>query len=512
MKPARRRLADLALLAAGLLAALGLAEGGFRWYRAARRAETRSDEAWRARIKRMNTGIYRRSDSAELVYEPSCPSRVQMPYGWAGFNAACMRDDRDYALEPAGRARLALLGDSLAWSEHLPVADALSRGIEAALDGQAEVLNFGVSGYDALQVAAWYERAVRRFRPDAVVWVYCLNDALIMSGPYNTHGSPADLARKAAQDAFFTREAPVRAETLEAVAEREEEAATIKIGARLRAWYRGLDYACSDDYTDEYLLAYADPARAERVRAALERLGRAARADGAAALLVIAPVLRSWDCYRWTAIHRRVAGMAREAGFAVLDPIERWQAETRPEDLRLPGDSLHFSAAGNRVLGRLIAEAVREDLRARAERRRERPEAAGPRVEPGPALAAWLARMQPHLSRESVERAFAARSAGSTQLHLVCHVVEGRACYFATAEALAGFDGRYDPEIERPDRRLPDELEVAILDQINVEFIEHARHNCVKLRCARAGPGGPQLACEIDWGWGKGWEPLALEP
>jgi lysophospholipase L1-like esterase len=346
----RKRLGRVLLVLGSTLLSLLLAEGVYRVASADRDDAGQADDAWRARISRMNHTIYERSEDARLVYEPRPSSRVEMEYGPAGFNAAGMRDDREQPRESSA-PRIALVGDSVAWGEHLPLESSLARRLEAET-GQT-VLSFGVSGYDTEQEALWYERAVRPFHARTVVVVYCLNDVLIMSGPYNAWGAPADARRKDAQDAWLERAAPLRAETLDAVAEREGRDAWWKSFARLRALLRGATYERSARYTDELLLAYADAPRVAKMRASLRRLGAAIRADGASAQLVISPVLRTWDTYHWDAIHALVGRAAREAGFVVHDPLPEWRDTQRAEDLRL--DSLHFGERGTRVLARYVA-------------------------------------------------------------------------------------------------------------------------------------------------------------
>lgn len=352
----RKTLGRIGLVLGSTLLSLVLAEVAYRCASAERPDDGQADDAWRQRISRMNRTIYRRSADARLVYEPRPGSSVEMEYGPAGFNAAGMRDDREHVVE-SRESRIALVGDSVAWGEHLPLASSLGRRLEA--ESGHTVLSFGVSGYDTAQEALWYERAVRPFRARTVVVVYCLNDVLIMSGPYNAWGTPADARRKDAQDAWLDRAAPLRAETLDAVAEREARDAWWKSFARLRALLRSATFERSARYTDELLLAYADEARVATMRASLRALGAAIRADGASAHLVISPVLRSWQSidgptYHWNAVHALVARSAREAGFTVHDPLAQWRSEHRAEDLRI--DSLHFGDHGTRVLAKYVAE------------------------------------------------------------------------------------------------------------------------------------------------------------
>jgi lysophospholipase L1-like esterase len=352
--------ARLALVLGSTALALGGAEGAYRLQNAAEPAPP-DDPAWRARVRERNGTLYQRSEDPVLVYEPRPGASVRASYGAAGFNRAGMRDDRDHARDPpADRRRVAILGDSIAWSEEVALEASLGRAVERALGGEAraEVLAFGVSGYDTVQEARWYERAVRPYRPAALVLVYCLNDAMIASGPYNRFATPEELARKEAQDALWDRLAPLRAETLDTLAAADERAARLRILSRARWWLLGRRYQESDAYTDEILLSHAQPDRAERVRAALLALGAALRADGVDAHLVISPVLKAWERYPWASVHAQVAAWARAAGFAVHDPLPEWRRTERPEALRLPGDPLHYGPAGNERLGRFIAAAL----------------------------------------------------------------------------------------------------------------------------------------------------------
>jgi hypothetical protein len=99
------------------------------------------------------------------------------------------------------------------------------------------------------------------------------------------------------------------------------------------------------------------------VRPALNALASDILADGAKPLLLISPVLEAWDDYHWGAIHEWVRETAEDAGFTVIDPLDAWRGAHDPEELRISGDNLHYDGSGNRVLGRTIADAVREAMR-----------------------------------------------------------------------------------------------------------------------------------------------------
>lgn len=353
MKLAARK---LALACAATVLSLALAECAFRVHLA--REAKDSDESWRNDLRKMNATIYRRSDDPALVYEPVPNASVTMPYGPAAFDAQSMRDDHEHALAPEpGRTRIAIVGDSIVWGEDLPLEKTLPKALERALGASKwEVLGFGVTGYDTVQEEAWYRREVRAFHPAIVVVVYCMNDVFIASGPFNKWATPAELRAKDEQDALVEKLAPVREETIEDLSRREEEHAFSRLFARARTIWRVRRYEQDPAYTDEYLLLYGQKDEFDRMSAALGRLAADVREDGAAAHLVLSPMLRSWDHYHWSGLEERVAESARAAGFVVHDPLATLRATHRERDVRL--DSLHYNATGTEAIAAFIARSL----------------------------------------------------------------------------------------------------------------------------------------------------------
>jgi lysophospholipase L1-like esterase len=352
-------LGRLALVGVSSLLALGVAEIGYRARTARDETPDGDDGGWRDRYQHMNETIYRASSIDGLVYEPTPSSSVEMEYGAAGFNAAGMRDDEEHALDVDGvRTRVAIIGDSIVWSEFLPVWDSLPERLEESLGrDRFEVLPFGVSGYDATQEAIWYEHAARPFRPAIVVVVWCMNDFVIMSGPFERFATGAEREEKDAQDAWLEEVAPVRRETIDWVGQQREEAATFRVLAHAQNLYERWRFEAA--YVDEYLLAFAEPSRRERASRAIHRLGEAIRQDRARSVFVISPVLEEWDRYRWQALHDFVREEAEGAGFSVLDLREALAGQD-PETLRIGGDNLHYGRTGTRTIATEIADAVRE--------------------------------------------------------------------------------------------------------------------------------------------------------
>lgn len=352
--------ARIGLIAASLVIALVVAEIGYRISRGMGAAPKGDDEEWRNRYRHMNETLYRRSADPQLIYEPTPSSSVAMEYGEAAFNAAGMRDERDYTQARGPLPRVAMIGDSLVWSEFVDVEHALPRQVERALGGHAEVLNFGVSGYSTEQEARWYATHVRAYHPNFVVVVYCMNDMLIMSGPFERYATDTERAAKHRQDALFDRAARMRRETIDGyLQEREQRSSFRLLSHALGIFERArFDHA----YVDEYLIAGQEQTRRERVRASLHQLSESFHEDGIVGVFVVSPILEAWNNYHWHTLHSIVSDYAREAGFVVLDPLSAWQAAHDESDMRISGDNLHYSAEGNRIFGEAIGAFLRERL------------------------------------------------------------------------------------------------------------------------------------------------------
>lgn len=360
--PARLR-ARLALGLGATLLALLLAEELLGGPLRPELASTR-DAAWQARQRQLDRTLY--EADAELVYMPRPGASLDMDYGPAAFSAQGLREERTVSPEPtAGVSRVALLGDSLVWGELLAREQALPAVLDRRLGPAVEVLNFGVSGYDTVQEAAWYRRQVRSFAPDHLVLVFCLNDLLTMSGPFHLHATEAQRAAYAAERAWLDAAAPVRNETVSALwlAERSGEGSQVLAALRhVRRWH-GL-FTLPGGYVDEILLSFSDHERVARMEAALALLGRELEADGVSATLVVSPALYWWHRYPWTGVHDTVRAAGEAAGFEVVDPVAGWLGQD-PEPLRFPGDNLHYTPAGIERLADVLTPVLQRRLRER---------------------------------------------------------------------------------------------------------------------------------------------------
>jgi len=76
------------------------------------------------------------------------------------------------------RSRVALVGDSNAFSLEVPYADSWGSQLEQALGPDVQVLNFGVDGYGVDQMLLRYQRDVRAWHPNVVVVGFIGHDLL----------------------------------------------------------------------------------------------------------------------------------------------------------------------------------------------------------------------------------------------------------------------------------------------------------------------------------------------
>ena len=144
--------------------------------------------------------------------------------------------------------------------------------------------------------------------------------------------------------------------TLDAAAHRREETATFKLLARARSLWQRASFDAH--YMDEYTVAEDDPERVAARDTALAAFGQDLAADGARGVLVISPVLESWDHYHWEHIHDHVTRAGRAAGFTVVDPQPAWRRTFDSARLRFPGDNLHYRPGGYRALASAIAPRI----------------------------------------------------------------------------------------------------------------------------------------------------------
>ena len=158
----------LSLLLFGSILALLLAEGVLRLLperhpRGALRQlhELRTDRAWLYGLRPGARAALK--VSGDLVYE---------------INEDGFRGPRYSMDKPPGVFRVVVLGDSLAFGYGVRERDTFVRQMETLLlaRGPAQILNFGVGGYNPYNEAALFADLGVKYRPDLVLVQFCIND------------------------------------------------------------------------------------------------------------------------------------------------------------------------------------------------------------------------------------------------------------------------------------------------------------------------------------------------
>ncbi len=316
-----------------------------------------------------------------VKFRPSRNSRLhwELDPSHPSTNSHGFRDRERDPEKPAGAVRIGVLGDSVTLGRGVPLEATFPAVLEtllAAEDGlAAEVLNFGVGGYNTGQEVEIYARRGRRFDPDLLLLAYVLNDATSAEAslgamgrarrrdPPPRSGSPPDPPPQSRSPAPAPRAALasplplVQSELLELLRERLH-ALGDDAQVRQHPWLAS---------------TYATPESWKIVSGGMGRLATIAREDGDPVLVVIFPLLTDFDDYRFAWIHAQVRREAEGHGFDVLDLLEAF-AGRDAGSLRLrPRDTVHLGREG---LG-LAAHAIRDHLEASGELARLRARAGG---------------------------------------------------------------------------------------------------------------------------------------
>lgn len=311
---------------------------------------------------------YQRSRDPLLDYElrPGSPDPIE---GNAGIviSSQGLRD-REFSQEkPAGTIRIAAVGDSVTFGLRHGRSDSYPKQLESLLAYAApqtphEVLNLGVVGYNATQVAAQAARAAERFHPDVFVYGYVLNDpqAFSVQGTLLDQAEhaqePNALRRALRQSRLFLLLRHLASETSEPAP------SAPPAGAQVQATLSdpALRAVFSQNATPYFEGLHRDAEGWQRVANAFSRIDEA-RGDEPL-LLAIFPILEAGaeaDDYELAGTHERIAALAREHGFHVLDLQPAYWALQRADSAAGLGprftDSMHPDVRGDRVAALAIA-------------------------------------------------------------------------------------------------------------------------------------------------------------
>jgi len=328
---------EFALLITGIGCALLLGEGAVRVTGVA------------PRVIAVAEGRYRISTNPLLGYEPipglQYFGNELYNYNWRGETNALGFRSHDYPrARDGGSFRVAVLGDSLAeglWIDSYEQTFPAVIEAELRRNGEAaQVLNFGLVGYNTRQEVAALKEFALQYHPDIVLLEYCLNDRERSDG--------ALLSRLLAKE---NRNQPGSSGISPVSASSVLDSSELWRFLKFRALpILGRSPVVTDNASRLRLLSD------DTVDESLREFGRVVAAENIVGVVAIFPHFQNLVEYRFVEEHARVRAVAEEAGLRVLDLREPFFECERAEHAAMHIDEYHPNAAGHACAGRYLAQ------------------------------------------------------------------------------------------------------------------------------------------------------------
>jgi len=238
-----------------------------------------------------------------------------------------------------GVMRVALVGDSFTFGNAVAFEDTLGVGLEAALEERgvdADVLNMGVPGYAAENVAAVVEHRALGYGPDVVVYVFFAND---VEPPLVEREIPPD-AEIDAMHGFPLRSA--LAQWTLVMVKRAALGFGVQLGSK----------------TAEDWEAIYDSGGRDRYLSALERMRATCDAAGVRFVVAVFPFLTRLDLSPTGPVERRAIEDAEALGIDVVPLVEAFGDEGDLTRYRASVFDSHPSGEGHRRAAAWLAMAL----------------------------------------------------------------------------------------------------------------------------------------------------------
>jgi lysophospholipase L1-like esterase len=323
---------------------------------------------------RVNTQIVMATDNEELPY-------VLVPgaqgWGWdtqISVNSHGFRD-REYSEEKGGRFRIAAFGDSITFGSRLPEEAVFAKQLERLLQSEsagAEVLNFGVTGFDVVNNVEHFRVRALPFRPDVALLALCANDI----GTSSTAMEYIRVAKYLDNPVFRLRLAQYVLSTGLRYAAVNQAALANDLDAFARI-NRGRILAVSDDRT---LVAQVDRlARTDRNRGlsqwwtelprigyleyAFDKLSALKSEHGFEVIVISIPMLEPSEVRRWRLVHEIIRHETLKFGFDFVDVFEDFEKAGLRKLRNEPTDPIHPDKEGHAIVARRVQEHLRSHSR-----------------------------------------------------------------------------------------------------------------------------------------------------
>jgi lysophospholipase L1-like esterase len=287
---------------------------------------------------------------------------------WYRINHAGMRDDKDYPLDKkASGFRIAVVGDSFTFGSGVELEATFPKQMEKLLllkKIPAEVLNFGVIGYNMWQYNVVLEKKALPYHPDLVVLCLFQDDLGASNPPYHdpsewrgtnpfeeqessgiiAHFALGNLLRKA--NALFEYQYRYR----------RGQSYVKDIEARKRWW----GPANPTDMNYRIMSGKAGEKTYSAFERAFARFVKGATEAGAAVLTVMIPDAVQLHDPAMQTVNRIVERMCASLGVPFLDVTPMLEADGDPASLYLFPIDAHNSPKGLRIIAQAIVDQLFE--------------------------------------------------------------------------------------------------------------------------------------------------------
>lgn len=273
---------------------------------------------------------------------------------WYRINQDGIRD-RDYSRKkPNGVFRIAAVGDSCTFGLGLELENTWPKQLERELqrtNPHAEVINFGVMGYNTPQEAERIQDKVLGYAPDLIIIGYSLNDIGVLSRQRTILSSYKGYNSFLTTGSGFMDKLLPHFKTYLLIKNR---LFLKKTNADTRPQYSkdGLKFL-KKGYNQYFFYAYQEAENWHILNAAFAKI-RTLTQPQIPVLFVIHTELTEMDHYLFTEIHEIVKKLCLDYGFLVFDPLAE-MLSYKARDLRISAGNVHPNALGNKIFAQAIA-------------------------------------------------------------------------------------------------------------------------------------------------------------
>ncbi len=307
-------------------------------------------------IYRMPEKIFRLSENPTLRYE-HVPNIVYENYV---INKHGLRGKEFPREKSADVFRIAVVGDSISFGWNVAEGQAWPDVLQRLLDDHPksedtsyQVLNYAVTGYNASQIAEMVTQRVAQWKPDLILYGYCLNDPQEHSIEYESL-----LDRLEPRSRSWLRESALRILSRSRLMQlaivsirptpqdKEDDAEKRR---RNDPQFHALDLGRGAEY---YRELHEKPTSFRRVMNALSTMKREAPT-----IVLLFPVFHELENELLLAAHNKVKNAAERHGMGFEDLTEYF-LQARRYGGYVNRDSLHLSPQGHEMAGKFIQGVV----------------------------------------------------------------------------------------------------------------------------------------------------------